>query len=153
MHQQFEQVGGVIYNDEELAFAEALLPTLNKSGITLEQAAVVQPYDASEKTFPASTDVGDISWVVPTAGIRTATWSALVTPAHSWQAVAAGGTSIGHKGMMVAAKTLALSTIELLQNPSICVIAARQELDGRIGNDFQYYPLLGDRQPPLDYRD
>ena len=54
--------------------------------------------------FGSSTDVGDISWVCPTTGMRAATWVP-GTVAHSWQAVVAGGTSIGHKGMMVAAKT------------------------------------------------
>ena len=53
-----------------------------------------------------STDVGDVSWTVPTAGFSTATWVP-GTPAHSWQAVAAGGTSIGMKGMQNAAKVLA----------------------------------------------
>ena len=64
-------------------------------------------------TGVASTDVGDVSWSVPTAGFGTATWVP-GTPAHSWQAVAAGGMSIGHKGMLLAAKTLADTAAELV---------------------------------------
>jgi aminobenzoyl-glutamate utilization protein B len=74
------------------------------------------------------------------------------TPAHSWQAVAAGGTSIGLKGMMVAAKTLAGTAIDLMQDPQT-IARAKAEFEERRGPDFRYIPLLGDRQPALDYRD
>lgn len=73
------------------------------------------------------------------------------TSAHSWQAVAAGGTSIGRKGMLVAAKTLALTAIDIFQNPEITA-KAREELEKIRGKDFVYQSLLGDREPPLDYR-
>ena len=73
------------------------------------------------------------------------------TVAHSWQAVAAGGTSIGHKGMVVAAKTLALTVQELMQDKSL-LERARTEFNQRRGPDFSYEALLGDREPPLDYR-
>ena len=97
-----------------------------------------------------STDVGDVSWNVPTAGLRTATWVP-GTASHSWQAVASGGTSIGVKGAELAAKTLAKSIEEILSNPSI-IKDAREELNARVGIDFDYQPLLGNRKPPLDYR-
>ncbi|MGB5274368.1 MAG: amidohydrolase, partial [Flavobacteriaceae bacterium] len=83
-------------------------------------------------------------------GMGAATWVP-GTPAHSWQAVAAGGTSIGKKGMMVAAKTLTLSAIELFQNKEL-VSKAKAEFLERRGADFKYVPLLGDRAPALDYR-
>ena len=63
-----------------------------------------------------STDVGDISWHVPTSGLTTACFAA-GSPGHSWQNVAAIGSPIGHKGMMIAAKVLALSAVDLLQDP------------------------------------
>ena len=69
----------------------------------------------------ASTDMGDISWNVPTVQIRAATFVPGV-PAHSWQAVACTGMSIGFKGMMVAAKTLALTTQELYQQPGTITV-------------------------------
>jgi aminobenzoyl-glutamate utilization protein B len=91
-----------------------------------------------------------VSWVVPTAGLRTATWVP-GTSAHSWQAVAAGGTSIGTKGMIVAAKTLAMTAYDLFTTPAL-LQEARTAFDEQRGPDFEYVPLLGDRAPPLDYR-
>ena len=73
------------------------------------------------------------------------------TASHSWQAVASGGTSIGLKGTELAAKTLAKSAIEIYSNPSI-IEDAKAELNERVGNNFVYNPLLGDRKPPLEYR-
>ena len=82
----------------------------------------LKPLHDTVDEFPAkpyqdggSTDVGDISWHVPTAGLSTACFAA-GSPGHSWQNVAAAGSPIAHKGMMVAAKVLALSTIEMLQD-------------------------------------
>ena len=97
-----------------------------------------------------STDVGDVSWVVPTVGLRTSTWVPGTAP-HSWQAIAAGGTSIGTKGMRVAAKALSLTARDLLLDPTL-IEAGRREFDRRRGENFQYKALLGDREPPLAYR-
>ena len=95
-----------------------------------------------------STDVGDVSWATPTVGLSTA---CVVpgTPGHSWQEVAAGGTSIGTKGLMVAAKTMSLTAIDLFTDATH-IQKARAEFDKRRGN-FTYKALL-DRKPPLDYR-
>jgi aminobenzoyl-glutamate utilization protein B len=87
--------------------------------------------------------------VVPTVQLSAATWVP-GTPAHSWQAVAAGGMSIGSKGMMVAAKTMALTAIELFSNP-VHLPKARAEFEKRLGG-FVYKSRVGDRKPPLDYR-
>ena len=92
----------------------------------------------------------DVSFVVPTAGLNTATWVP-GTSAHSWQAVAAGGTSIGTKGMIIAAKTLALTGMQLLDDPKT-IEAAKKEFINRRGVDFIYTPMLGDRKPALNYR-
>ena len=73
------------------------------------------------------------------------------TSAHSWQAVAAGGMSIGMKGMMIAAKTIAGAAVDLYNDPE-AIISAKQELIERRGPKFNYYSMLGDRKPPLDYR-
>ncbi len=150
MHENLSQVGGVHYTEEETAFAEEISESLNRPDVSLSQASAIAPFDPSWTVGAGSTDVGDVSWIVPTAGLRTATWVP-GTSAHSWQAVAAGGTSIGEKGMVVAAKTLALTAADLFRNPTICD-EARQELNKRIGEDFEYEALLGDREPPLDYR-
>jgi aminobenzoyl-glutamate utilization protein B len=142
------RVGGLEYSADESAFALEIQETLGTDVRPLETAASVEPYE--EKADRHSTDVGDVSWVVPTAGITTATWVP-GTPAHSWQAVAAGGMSIGTKGMIVAAKTLALSAIDIFEDPSL-VDLARKEFEGRRGPNFEYTSLVGERPPPLDYR-
>jgi aminobenzoyl-glutamate utilization protein B len=98
----------------------------------------------------ASTDVGDVSYTTPTAGLSTGTWVP-GTPPHSWQAVAASGASIGTKGAEVASKTLALTAAQLFQSPET-LAAAKKELDERRGADFVYHSLLGDKAPSLDYR-
>jgi aminobenzoyl-glutamate utilization protein B len=59
--------------------------------------------------------------------------------------------SIGNKGMLVAAKTMAMTAVDLMQHPET-VQAAQREYAGRIGPDFEYVSLVGDRAPPLDYR-
>ena len=98
----------------------------------------------------ASTDVGDVSWVVPTVQLSAATWVP-GTSAHSWQAVAAGGTTIGYKGMMVAAKTMALTGADLFSSPAT-IDAAKAELVAKRGASFKYETALGDQKPQLDYR-
>ena len=147
--EKLSQVGGVYYNEEENIFAKSLWATLENPNRELGSEKNIQPFE--EKVGRGSTDVGGISWVVPTAGFRTATWVP-GTPGHSWQAVACGGMSIGHKGMMNAAKTLALSCIHVFQNPAI-VEEAWETIQKQRGPKFDYYPLLGDRDPPLNYRD
>ena len=88
--------------------------------------------------------------MVPTGGMGAATWVP-GTSAHSWQAIAAGGTGIGDKGMIVAAKTIAMTAIDLFRNPDL-IEAAKAEHADRIPEGWVYEPLLGDRDPPLDYR-
>jgi aminobenzoyl-glutamate utilization protein B len=73
------------------------------------------------------------------------------TPAHSWQAVAAGGMTIGLKGMENASKVLALTAVELFTRPKI-ITEARAEFERRRGADFKYVSVIGERAPPLDYR-
>ena len=77
-----------------------------------------------------STEVGDVSWHVPTSGLSTVCL-AFASPGHNCQNVAAIGSPIGHKGMMVAAKVLALSAIELLQDPQV-LKDARADFQERI---------------------
>ena len=108
----------------------------------------IRPY-ATSHTY-GSTDVGDVSWVVPQAGLRTATWVP-GTAGHSWQGVAAGGTTIGMKGTKLAAQVLADTAQDIFKNPSL-LDDAKTEYQNRVGEDFIYVPLLGDRDPPLDYR-
>jgi len=151
MFNNLQTIGGVHYTQEEEEFAEKIKATLFAAARTdINNAKIVAPFEVIEKGTGGSTDVGDVSWMVPTAGLRTATWVP-GTSAHTWQAVAAGGMSIGKKGMMNAAKTMTLTALDIFKNPAI-VEKAKEELERRRGEDFTYEALLGDRKPPLDYR-
>lgn len=150
MHKNLNLVGGFKYAIDEIAFAERIQTTLIGEKPPLENSNQIEPFEVIERGRGGSTDVGDISWVVPTTGLRTATWVP-GTSAHSWQAVAAGGMSIGIRGMMVAAKTIALTGIDLMNNASI-IQDGKIELENRVGKNFVYQSLVGDRKPPLDYR-
>ena len=143
----FNRVGGYAYTAEEKAFAEQIRTSLTGKLPPLDEASRVSPPETG--VSPGSTDMGDLSWVVPTVQLSAATWVP-GTPAHSWQAVAAGGMSIGAKGMMVAAKTMALTAIELFNNPAH-LPKARAEFEKRL-DGFAYKSRVGDRKPPLDYR-
>jgi aminobenzoyl-glutamate utilization protein B len=150
MHDNLTKVGGQTYTPSEKTFADKIAKSLGaKDGVNADMALAVQPYKETAKAY-GSTDVGDVSFAVPTVGMAAATWVP-GTPAHSWQAVAAGGTEIGNKGMMIAAKSLALTAIDLFKNPK-WVQAAKIEFLEKRGADFEYIPLLGDRPPALDYR-
>jgi aminobenzoyl-glutamate utilization protein B len=148
VHEKLVQVGGYSYSESEKEFAESIFKTLEKP-LPISTAEKIVPFK-EVGTPGGSTDVGDVSFAVPTVGMRIATW-APGTPSHSWQAVAAGKTSIAHKGMMVAAKTITLSAIELFEKPKL-IEQAKVEFIQRRGKNFTYTPLIGDRTPALDYR-
>ncbi|AUD05471.1 amidohydrolase [Spirosoma pollinicola] len=153
MHQNLKTVGGVTYTPEETAFAEKISETFGDQKVPVTNAALVKDFrDASESaTSGGSTDVGDVSWAVPTVGLSTATWVP-GSSAHSWQSTAASGMSIGQKGMIVAAKTLAMTALDLFKTPVLIEKARAEWLTKRGGADFKYEALLGDRKPALDYR-
>jgi len=148
MHSQLINRGGITYDNEENEFAKEIYKTLLNPEARLGDQEKILPY----KTIHGygSTDVGDISWLVPTAGARIASWVP-GTPGHSWQAVASGGTSIGLKGEKLAVQVLSDTAIQIYLDPSIAK-KAKKELSERVGENFNYFPLLGDRNPPLDYR-
>ena len=148
MHKNLLKFGGIKYSKAENEYASKIYKTLVKPSLEIGSQEFVNDYKISHSY--GSTDVGDVSWVVPTAGVRTATWVP-GTAAHSWQAVAAGGTSIGLKGTELAAKTISATAIEVFNNPYL-ISDAKKELQERVGEDFQYKALLGDRKPPLNYR-
>jgi aminobenzoyl-glutamate utilization protein B len=148
MQAKLEGLGGVTYSDDEQKYAETIYKTLVQPSGKIGDQETINPYQRTHGY--GSTDVGDVSWLIPTGGIGVATWVP-GTAAHSWQAVAAGGMSIGLKGTKLAAKALAATALEIYENPSI-VAQAKQELQDNVGPDFDYEALLGDRKPPLDYR-
>ena len=135
------------YDAKELKFAVRLQESFAEKP-PLDDISRV--FDSSGKSSGGSTDVGDVSWIVPTTGFSTACW-APGTPGHSWQAVACGGTTIGKKGMNLAARTLAATAYELFSDPQLLQDAKaehRKRLNGR-----KYAAMLEkDQPPPLDYR-
>ena len=142
-------VGGVTYTKEEQEFAETLKKSLTDRTRPIgSQEKIETP---TEGTFPASTDAGDVSWTVPMAQIGAATYVPGV-PGHSWQSAACAGMSIGRKGMVVAAKTLVLTAMDLFTDPKQ-VEAAKASFEKRRAG-FEYRSRIpADHKPPLGYRD
>ena len=142
-------VGGLKYSPEEQAFAEMLrktYPTEGALGLG-SQERILPP---EEGVGAGSTDVADVSWIAPTAEFRTATFVP-GTPGHSWQAVACAGSSIGRKGMTLAAKVLTLTAMDLYTDPKH-LVAARAAFDRRRAGHVYKSRLPADAKPPLTYR-
>ncbi len=148
MDANLRAVGGISYSPEDMKFAKTIRASFDADAPALESAGTVQPY--SNSLGYGSTDVGDVSYAVPTVGVRTATWVP-GTAAHSWQAVAASGTPIGFKGANQAAKAMTLMAIDLFTDTDLRETAKAEFQAGR-GENYTYQSLLGDREPPLDYR-
>jgi len=164
MIRKMREVGVMKWSEEDLRFAkklaESMTPEERKDAILksrmpkkeekadkLLDDEIDDPEDEKE-VMAGSTDVGDVSWVTPTANLVTAT-CVLGMPGHSWQETATSGMSIGHKGMILAAKTLALTGIELLTNPDE-LSKVRQEFEAKTKGFTYRSPLPPGRPPPLD---
>ena len=146
------QVGGFHYTEQEKQFALELQKTLPPEGVKpLETSSRIEPLTPFDPNAPAgSTDVGDVSWNVPTIGFGTATFVPGVSP-HTWQAAASAGMSIGQRGMVVAAKAMALTAADLFASPQL-VADARKEFDRQLeGKRYRSFIPEG-QKPPLDYR-
>lgn len=150
MQKNLDQVGGVSYTTEEIEFGKKIQSSLGSSVPGIETAAKITPLKTDADAGGGSTDVGDVSYTVPTVGLYAATWVP-GTPAHSWQAVACGATDIGIKGMLVAIKTMTLTAIDFYTDQKI-IDAALLDFKNSKG-DYHYEALLGDRKPALNYRD
>lgn len=152
MDRNLRSLGGIEWTPEEKAFATKMRESMPNARGSIDSVAQVQPY--AVRTDPdaagGSTDMSDISWVVPTVGLATATFVPGM-PGHSWQNVAASGTSIGDKGSLHAARTLALTIAEMITSPDV-LATAKAEMEKRRGPNFKYVAMVGDRAPALDYR-
>ncbi len=147
-----EEVGGFQYTPEEKHFAEDLQKSLPADGARdLASTSVVLPLRAFDPNEPAaSTDVGDVSWNVPTIGFGAATFVPGVAP-HTWQATACAGMSIGQRGMLVAAKAIAITGADLFSNPEL-VEQAKADFQRQLkGRSYQSH-IPANAKPPLDYR-
>ena len=150
MDRSLRSAGTITWTPEETAFAKSIQTSFTSPAPPLESVGQVQPAVIEKNAMGGSTDVSDVSWVTPTVGLSTATFVP-GSAGHSWQNVAAAGSSIGTKGAVLAAKTLALTAADLFRSPDT-IAAAKQEFAAKRGPGFKYQALVGDRKPPLDYR-
>lgn len=135
------------YEPDDVKFALKLQQSLSRPR---PLSNVQKVFDRSGGVSKGSTDVGDVSWVVPTTGFGTACWVPGV-PGHSWQAVACGGTDIARRGMNLAAKVLAATAWDLYHSPAR-IAAAKKEHQRRLGNGKYKSLMQPGQKPPLDYR-
>jgi aminobenzoyl-glutamate utilization protein B len=160
MHAQLERLGPAIFDEADKATARKFQATLTSEEIASSYARfhlkpkkdeplcdLIVPLYSGDGSMVGSTDVGSVSWVVPTVQMRGAAY-AIGTPGHSWQLVAQGKLPAAHKGMAHAAKVMAGTAIELICNPAL-VEAAKADLRGRLeGNPF-VNPIPDDVVPPI----
>jgi aminobenzoyl-glutamate utilization protein B len=136
-------VGASRYSDEEQAFAKAIQKATGVPEAGMDTR--IKPLEGQEMEG-GSTDVGDVSWVVPTLHVTVAT-SPTKAPWHAWPVVATAGMSIGHKGMVTASKTLAATMVDLFEQPAL-VDEIKAEFKEKKG-DVVFKPYLPEGPPPL----
>jgi aminobenzoyl-glutamate utilization protein B len=108
---------------------------------------VVIPYINYDAPMAGSTDVGDVSWVAPTAQFNAVCY-ALGTPGHSWQSVSQNKTSVAHKGVLIAGKTLALTAKELFENEEL-IKKAKEEFKLSMDGKVYESPIPKDVKPAI----
>lgn len=141
-----EYLGPITYTNEEQDFAKKIQEATDKPQIGIE--SIINPLEETlEHPMGGSTDVGDVSYVVPVIRLR-ATTAPKGTPWHSWAVVACGGMSIGHKGMDYAAKALSMTMVDLFEDAKLRE-AVKKEFQERKG-DYVYKPIIPDGPPPVD---
>lgn len=168
LYENFEEVGAPPFDEADKEYARKMVATLSDSDINNEIKMIkmftggqgeeiikdIKEKELSDTILPfvhyagilsGSTDVGDVSWVVPTGQVITAC-CALGTPAHSWQMVAQGKASSAHKGMLVAGKVLAMTALDVLMNPEIAE-RAKKELMEKLDGETYVCPIPSDVMP------
>jgi aminobenzoyl-glutamate utilization protein B len=148
-----EEVGGYTLDASQKEFALQLQKTLGTETVpALDLTKMVEPLRPVDLNAPsASTDVGDVSWTVPTIGFTTATFVPGVA-AHTWQAAASAGMSIGQDGMVIASKALALTAIDLFAKPEL-IEAAKADFARKLAGKTYKSPIPAGQKPLINYRD
>ena len=160
MQANLERLGPPQFDETDRTFAREIRKTYTKSDITntfmrmgmepdyeLPLCDFVAPLDRESRGGEGSTDVGDVSWAVPTVQARVAT-CAVGTPFHTWQLTAHGKTALAHKGMVYAAKAMAATARDLIESTST-LEAARKLHDERLAVTPYECPMSDDVQPPI----
>ncbi|THH41389.1 amidohydrolase [Neolewinella litorea] len=145
MQKNLELLGDITYTQEEIDFAHGIQEATGKEKKGLD-GAIHELKETKEHPGGGSTDVGDVSWLVPEVRLGVTT-APIGTPWHSWAVVACGGMSIGHKGLMQAAKALALTAYDLYKSPET-VAAMKAEFRERKG-EAVYEAILPAGPPPI----
>ena len=161
MHDNFERLGPPEFDEQDRAYAERIRATLSpqdiaaafqRSGVPvrpdLPMADFIIPFGSHGRGGHGSTDVGDVSWVVPTVQARGAT-CAVGTPFHTWQLTAQGKSPAAHKGLVHVAKVMAGTALDVLQNPEL-IAKAKADLAERTRATPYKSPLPEDVQPPIE---
>ena len=145
LQKNMEMLGPIQYTAQETAFAKEIQRATGKAEKGLDGA--IKPLKET-KPDPegGSSDVGDVSWVVPEITLL-ATTAPIETPWHSWPVVACGGMSIGHKGMIFASKALALTMVDLFESEELRG-SIRKEFEERRGGE-KHKAMVPDGPPPV----
>jgi aminobenzoyl-glutamate utilization protein B len=147
LQQNLKALGTIDYTEEEKEFAKQIQVATDSDTVGIDMQ--INPMkETAEHPMGGSTDVGDVSFVAPTIrlGVTTAPKG---TPWHSWAVVATGGMSIGHKGMVYASKALAMTMVDLFENPEL-INEVKAEFNERKG-DYVYEGMIPPGPPPLDF--
>jgi len=145
MQSNLELLGPIEYTDEEIAFGKGIQEATGKKQVGMDSA--IKPLEETqEHPGGGSTDVGDVSWNVPNINLGV-TVAPKDTPWHSWAVVACGGMSIGHKGMLYAAKAMSMTMADLFENPEL-VKSVKSEYEKRKGDEV-YEAMIPEGPPPI----
>jgi len=146
LQQNLEHLGPIEYTDKEQAFAKKIQEATDSEVVGIE--SVIEPLEETqEHPMGGSTDVGDVSFVVPVIRLG-ATTAPKGTPWHSWAVVACGGMSIGHKGMLYAAKALSMTMVDLFEDEEL-----RQKVKAEFKErkeDYEYKGMIPEGPPPIE---
>jgi aminobenzoyl-glutamate utilization protein B len=168
MYANMSALGKVPWTESDLAFARSFRTTLDDGALKTIPAVVARyfpgaapaeieamaakpmlddivPYQETDRVLPGSTDVGDVSWQVPTAQIFTACYPQGTVP-HSWQLTACGQSPLVHKGLLQAAKIIALTAADILENPRLAA-DAKAEYQRRLAGESYRSPIPPEVKP------
>ncbi|MBV9528795.1 M20 family metallopeptidase [Sphingomonas sp.] len=161
MYANLQRLGGPGFDDADRAFAGEIQKTFSQDDIRASYGRFglvprdgevlsedIYPLDYVADLFVGSTDVGTVSWVVPTVQCRVACY-AVGTPGHSWQLVAQGRSPAAHKGLALAAKAMAATATDVLADPALLRAAKAEFEKFRAAHPFQN-PITDEVEPPLD---
>ncbi|MBO6560397.1 MAG: amidohydrolase [Nisaea sp.] len=163
LYENMQRLGPVPFDAEDRKYAAEIQATLTEQDIANEyrKAGVeerentplcdfIVPLEVKGVSMPGSTDVSDVSWVVPTIEARVAT-QAIGTPGHSWQMTAQGMAPAAHKGMIYAAKVMAGTAVDLLRDAEL-MAAAKADHAAKTAKTPYRCPIPDDVQPPIQPR-